>query len=174
MLSHKPPFKIIVPGRCYRVDKVDARHTIEFYQFEGLVIDNHTTVADLKGYIESAMREVMRQPNLKVRFRHAFFPYTEPSFEIDFSCATCKGRGFIQAENGEKKPCKVCSKKGWLEIGGLGMVHPNVLKNVGINPSRWQGFAFGWGPERLLMIKHEIPDIRLFWQNDLRFLWQFR
>jgi phenylalanyl-tRNA synthetase alpha chain len=168
MEQNKPPIKILVPGRVFRNEKIDARHFIEFYQFEGLVVDDHTTVADLKGTIQLAMQKVMADPNLKVRFRHAYFPYTEPSFEIDFSCRECAGTG-------KKKDlrCKVCSGKGWMEIGGLGMVHPQVLKNVNIDPDKYQGFAFGWGPARLAMVKYNIPNLTYGWKGDLRFLKQF-
>ncbi len=149
METHAPPIKIIVPGRVYRVDS-DATHSPMFHQVEGLWIDEDVTFADLKGVFTEVLRCFFERDDLKVRFRPSFFPFTEPSAEIDMSFG-----------------------EGWLEISGAGQVHPNVLKAVGIDPERWQGFAFGMGPDRLAMLRYGVNDLRLFYENDLRFLRQF-
>jgi len=149
METHKPPIKIIAPGRVYRVDS-DATHSPMFHQVEGLWIDENVTFADLKGVFTDFLRRFFERDDLKVRFRPSFFPFTEPSAEIDMSFGD-----------------------GWLEISGAGQVHPNVLRAVGIDPERHQGFAFGMGPDRLAMLRYGVDDLRLFFENDLRFLRQF-
>jgi phenylalanyl-tRNA synthetase alpha chain len=149
METHAPPIKIIAPGRVYRVDS-DATHSPMFYQVEGLWIDENVTFADLKGVFTDFLRRFFERDDLKVRFRPSFFPFTEPSAEIDMSFG-----------------------EGWLEISGAGQVHPNVLRAVGIDPERYQGFAFGMGPDRLSMLRYGVDDLRLFYENDVRFLRQF-
>jgi len=149
METHKPPIKIIAPGRVYRVDS-DATHSPMFHQIEGLWIDEHVSFADLKGVVVDFLRKFFERDDLKVRFRPSFFPFTEPSAEIDMSFGD-----------------------GWLELGGCGMVHPNVLRNVNIDSEKYQGFAFGLGPDRLAMLRYGVNDLRLFYENDLRFLKQF-
>jgi len=161
MQSRKPPLAIVVPGRVYRPDAVDASHLFMFHQIEGFMVDEKITFADLKGILESFAKAVFGQ-DIKMRFRPHFFPFTEPSAEVDISCIICKGRG-----------CSVCGRKGWLEILGSGMIHPNVFKHVGYDPKKYTGFAFGMGVERIAMLKYGINDIRLFFENDLRFLKQF-
>jgi phenylalanyl-tRNA synthetase alpha chain len=162
--SHKPPFRIVVPGRVYRNESVDATHTIMFHQFEAMIVDDVTTVADCKSIITQIARRLLRNPNLEIRFRHAFFPYTEPSFEIDGTCPKCLGAGV---------GCTLCKGKKWVELGGLGMVHPQVLRNVGIDPDVYQGFALGFGQERFAMLRHNIDYLSNFFENDLRFNRQF-
>ena len=149
METHAPPIRIIAPGRVYRVDS-DATHSPMFHQVEGLWIDEDVTFADLKGVVTEFVRRFFERDDIKLRFRPSFFPFTEPSAEIDLSFG-----------------------EGWLEIAGAGQVHPNVLKAVGIDPQRWQGFAFGMGPDRLAMLRYGVNDLRLFYENDLRFLRQF-
>jgi len=161
MEKHKPPLKIIAPGKVYRPDATDASHSFMFHQVEGLVVDKQASFADLKGVLFAFAKEFFG-PKVKMRFRPHFFPFTEPSAEADVSCIMCEGKG-----------CRVCSRKGWLEILGAGMVHPNVLTHVGIDPKKWIGFAFGMGVERMAMLKYGITDIRIFFENDLRFLKQF-
>ena len=160
MQKNKPPIRIIVPGRVYRRD-YDITHTPMFHQLEGLLVDEQVTLADLKGVLET-FAKLMFGKNRKVRFRPHYFPFTEPSAEIDISCDICKGKG-----------CSACKYSGWLEILGAGLVHPQILKNSGIDPKKYQGFAFGFGVERIAMLKYNIPDLRLFFENDLRFLEQF-
>jgi phenylalanyl-tRNA synthetase alpha chain len=161
MKNRKPPLAIVVPGRVYRPDAVDASHLFMFHQIEGFLVDTNITFADLKGSLEMFAKAVFGN-DIKMRFRPHFFPFTEPSAEVDISCIICKGAG-----------CSVCGRKGWLEILGCGMIHPNVFKHVGINPDKFSGFAFGMGIERIAMLKYGINDIRLFFENDLRFLKQF-
>ncbi len=163
MLSEKPPIRIIAPGRVYRNENQDQRHTFMFYQFEGLVIDKTTNIKDLKNILTTSLKNIFNNEKIELRLRHSFFPYTEPSFEIDATCLLCNGVG-----------CRVCSNKGWIELMGAGMIHPQVLRNVNIDPQEYQGFAFGGGPERLVMVKNMIDDTRLFYENDLRFLSQFK
>ncbi|MCK9603355.1 MAG: phenylalanine--tRNA ligase subunit alpha, partial [Candidatus Omnitrophica bacterium] len=158
MKSSKPPLAVVVPGRVYRPDAVDASHSFMFHQIEGFMVDEGIKFSDLKGVLESFARAVFGQ-DIKMRFRPHFFPFTEPSAEVDISCIICKGKG-----------CSVCGRKGWLEILGSGMIHPNVFKHVGYNPKKYSGFAFGMGVERIAMLKYGINDIRLFFENDLRFL----
>ena len=161
MKSRKPPLAVVVPGRVYRPDAVDASHSFMFHQIEGFVVDENIKFSDLKGALEVIAKSVFGK-EIKMRFRPHFFPFTEPSAEVDISCIICQGKG-----------CSVCGQKGWLEILGSGMIHPNVFKNVGYRPGRYTGFAFGMGVERIAMLKYGIDDIRLFFENDLRFLKQF-
>ncbi len=161
MENTKPPIKIICPGAVYRSDSVDATHSPVFHQIEGLVIDKHITMADLKGTLEIFAKKCLGE-NTKIRFRPHHFPFTEPSAEADVSCFVCGGKG-----------CRVCKGEGWIELLGCGMVHPNVLRNCGINPEEYSGFAFGFGVERIAMAKYGIDDMRLLYENDVRFLKQF-
>jgi len=161
MQSARPPLAVIVPGRVYRPDAVDASHSFMFHQIEGFMVDEGIKFSDLKGVLEIFAKAVFGQ-EIKMRFRPHFFPFTEPSAEVDISCIICKGKG-----------CSVCARKGWLEILGSGMIHPNVFKHVGYDPKKYTGFAFGLGIERIAMLKYGINDIRLFFENDLRFLEQF-
>jgi len=161
MEANHPPIRIVCPGRVFRKDDVDATHSPMFHQFEGLMIDKSTNLSHLKGILTIALRRLIH-PELELRFRSSFFPFVEPGMEVDVSCASCKGKG-----------CSVCKHSGWIEMLGCGMVHPNVLKSVGLDPNVYQGFAFGAGVERLLMKKYAINDIRLFYENDPRFLEQF-
>ena len=161
MQQRRPPLRIIVPGRVYRPDPLDASHSFMFHQVEGLMVDDHTSFADLKGVLTQFLRQLFGA-STKMRFRPHYFPFTEPSAEVDIACASCAGQG-----------CQTCGRKGWLEVMGCGMVHPNVFKAVGYDSARVQGFAFGMGVERLAMLKHGIRDIRLFFENDQRFLEQF-
>ena len=160
METQEPPVKIIAPGRVYRCDS-DVSHTPMFHQIEGLLVDEHVTFGDLKGVITEFLRLVFGE-DLGVRFRPSFFPFTEPSAEVDIECVICSGQG-----------CRVCKETGWLEILGCGMVDPEVYKSVGYDPDKYSGFAFGMGIERITMLKFGINDIRLFFENDIRFLKQF-
>jgi len=160
MLSEKPPLRILAPGSVFRCDS-DISHLPNFHQIEGLLIDRIVSMADLKGTIAYFAREVMGD-QVKVRFRPSFFPFTEPSAEFDCSCPICKGKG-----------CRMCKNSGWIEIGGCGLVNPKVLEAAQLDSNEWQGFAFGFGIERMAIIKYGIEDIRLFPENDLRFLRQF-
>ena len=161
MMKHSPPIQVIAPGKVYRKD-ADITHTPMFHQVEGLMVDSSVTFSDLKGVLEIFLRKVFGE-DTRVRFRPSFFPFTEPSAEVDIGCVICGGKG-----------CKVCKGTGWLEILGCGMVDPEVFKHVGINPEIYQGFAFGMGIERIAMLKYGIDDLRLFFDNDYRFLQQFR
>jgi phenylalanyl-tRNA synthetase alpha chain len=161
MKTQKPPLAVIVPGRVYRPDAVDASHSFMFHQIEGILVDENIRFSDLKGVLELFARDIFGQ-EIKMRFRPHFFPFTEPSAEVDISCIICKGKG-----------CSVCGRKGWLEILGAGMIHPNVFQQVGYKKGAYSGFAFGMGVERIAMLKYGINDIRLFFENDLRFLKQF-
>jgi len=160
MESSPPPIRIICPGRVYRCDS-DMTHTPMFHQVEGLVIDTDVSFADLKGLIEEFL-QVFFEADLQVRFRPSYFPFTEPSAEVDVQCVACRGQG-----------CRVCSQTGWLEIMGCGMVHPRVLEFSGIDAEKYSGFAFGMGVDRLAMLRYQIKDLRLLFDNDLRFLKQF-
>ena len=160
MENREPPFRIICPGRVYRVDS-DLTHTPMFHQIEGLLIDRESSFADLKGTIIEFL-QVFFEKELEVRFRPSYFPFTEPSAEVDVQCVHCVGKG-----------CRVCSNTGWLEVMGSGMVHPKVLEMSGIDPEEYSGFAFGMGPDRLAMLRYGVDDLRLFFENDLRFLKQF-
>jgi len=161
MESKKPPIKIICPGAVYRSDSVDATHSPVFHQMEGLVIDKNITMADLKGTLEAFAKTCLGEKT-KLRFRPHHFPFTEPSAEVDVSCFVCGGKG-----------CRTCKGEGWIELLGCGMVHPNVLRNCGIDPKEYSGFAFGFGVERIAMAKFGIDDLRLLYENDVRFLKQF-
>jgi len=161
MESRQPPIRIVSPGRVYRRDEVDRTHSHTFHQVEGLLVDEDVTFADLKGTLIVFAKRFFGE-DVKVRFRPHYFPFTEPSAEVDVSCPICEARG-----------CPVCKQRGWVEVLGCGMVHPNVLRNVGYDTERWQGYAFGMGVERLAMLRHKIDDIRLFYENDMRFLRQF-
>ena len=171
MKGRKPPFAIVVPGRVYRPDAVDASHLFMFHQVEGFMVDTNITFANLKGILEVFAKEVFGK-DIKMRFRPHFFPFTEPSAEVDISCIICRGHQVTRSP-GHQKTCPVCHGKGWLEILGSGMIHPNVFKHVGIDSKKYTGFAFGMGIERIAMLKYGINDIRLFFENDVRFLKQF-
>ena len=162
MEQHPPPVRIVTPGRCYRRDTTDATHSANFHQIEGLYVDEDVSLADLKGTLAYFARQMMG-PDVDVRFRPHFFPFTEPSVECDFSCHVCGGKG-----------CRVCKQSGWIEIAGAGMVDPRVFEKVGYDAETFTGYAFGMGIERIAMIKYGIPDIRMLYENDLRFLGQFR
>jgi phenylalanyl-tRNA synthetase alpha chain len=155
------PIRVILPGMCYRYEQISARSEIQFHQVEGLAIGRGIRMSDLKGTIAEFARRLYGV-NAEVRYRASYFPFTEPSMEVDVRCILCNGKG-----------CPVCKRTGWLEILGSGMVHPVVLRNGGYDPGAWSGFAFGMGPERITLLKHGIDDIRYFWANDLRFLEQF-
>lgn len=161
MEKQKPPIRVIVPGRVYRSDAVDATHSPLFHQIEGLVVDKGITMADLKGTLEIFAKKLYGDDAV-CRFRPHHFPFTEPSAEVDVMCFACHGEG-----------CRLCKGEGWIEILGCGMVHPKVLKNCGIDPDEYSGFAFGMGLERIVMRRYNIDDLRLFFENDLRFLGQF-
>lgn len=168
MKEKKPPLAVVAPGRVYRPDAVDASHLFMFHQVEGFMVAPNVRFSDLKGVLEKFLKTLFvddtgdKNKEIKMRLRPHFFPFTEPSAEVDISCIMCSGQG-----------CSVCGRKGWLEIMGCGMIHPNVFKNVGYNPKKYSGFAFGMGVERIAMLKYGIKDIRLFFENDLRFLKQF-
>ena len=161
MEQRKPPIRIIAPGRVFRSDEVDATHSPSFHQIEGLVIDKNITFADLKGTLAEFAKELFGE-DTKVKFRPHHFPFTEPSAEVDVSCFKCGGKG-----------CRFCKGSGWIEILGCGMVHPHVLEMCGIDPNEYTGFAFGVGLERIALLKYEIDDMRLLYENDIRFLKQF-
>ena len=162
MKSLTPPIYAVMPGRCYRVDTPDARHLPVFHQIEALVIDRGISLGHLAGTIEQFIAAYFGRDNLKVRLRPSFFPFTEPSAEFDITCPFCGGSG-----------CRVCSQSGWIELGGCGMVHPNVLRNGGIDPEEFTGFAWGFGMDRLAMNRHNVEDLRVFLDNDIRLLQQF-
>lgn len=161
MRANKPPIRIISPGRCFRCDTPDATHSPMFYQLEGLVVGENITFANLKSTLEEFVRRLFGEET-KTKFRPHNFPFTEPSAEMDISCFKCGGQG-----------CSTCKGEGWMEILGAGMVHPNVLRNCGIDPEKYSGFAFGMGIDRITMAKYEIDDIRYLYENDMRFLEQF-
>jgi phenylalanyl-tRNA synthetase alpha chain len=161
MQSQEPPIRIVCPGRVYRSDS-DLTHTPMFHQVEGLLVDEGVSFADLKGTIADFLQAFFERDDLNVRFRPSYFPFTEPSAEVDIQCVMCQGGG-----------CRVCSHSGWLEVMGCGMVHPEVFRHSGIDAERYTGFAFGMGAERLAMLRYGVNDLRLFFDNDLRFLSQF-
>lgn len=161
MEKQKPPIRIISPGRVYRSDAVDATHSPLFHQLEGLVVDKGISMGDLKGVLELFAKQTFGEET-RIRFRPHHFPFTEPSAEVDVSCFACGGKG-----------CRICKGEGWIEILGAGMVHPNVLRNCGIDPDEYSGFAFGFGIERIAMLKYHIDDMRLLYENDTRFLGEF-
>ena len=162
MESQQPPIRIVTPGRCYRRDTTDATHSANFHQIEGLYVDEDVSLSDLKATMAYFARQMFAD-HVKVRPRPHFFPFTEPSIEFDLSCHVCRGKG-----------CRVCKHSGWIEIAGAGMVDPRVFEKVGYDPQKVSGFAFGMGIERIAMIKYGVPDIRLLYENDIRFLEQFR
>jgi phenylalanyl-tRNA synthetase alpha chain len=159
--KQKPPVRIIAPGRVYRCDS-DITHTPMFHQVEGLIVDKNANFAQLKGLLIDFLRAYFEKEDLQVRFRPSYFPFTEPSAEADIECVICNGKG-----------CRVCKKTGWLEVLGCGIVHPNVLNSVNVNPEEFTGLAFGMGVERLAMLRYGVNDLRLFFENDIRFLKQF-
>ncbi len=161
MQSQKPPLRIIAPGRVYRCDS-DLTHTPMFHQVEGLLVDEQTSFSELKGILDQFLKAFFESDTLKTRFRPSYFPFTEPSAEVDIECVMCGGEG-----------CRVCSHTGWLEVMGSGMVHPEVLRHSGIDSKKYSGYAFGLGVERLAMLRYGVNDLRLFFENDLRFLKQF-
>ena len=159
--KQQPPVRVIAPGRVYRCDS-DLTHTPMFHQVEGLLVDDHVSFADLKGTLHEFLKLFFEQDDLQTRFRPSYFPFTEPSMEVDISCVMCEGQG-----------CRVCSHTGWLEVLGCGMVHPEVFRHTGIDPDAFTAYAFGMGVERLTMLRYGVNDLRLFFENDLRFLKQF-
>ncbi len=161
MKDAEPPLKVIAPGRVYRCDS-DLTHTPMFHQVEGFMVDEQVTFADLKGILIAFLHAFFEREDLDVRFRPSYFPFTEPSAEVDIQCVMCSGEG-----------CRVCSGTGWLEVLGCGMIHPEVMRHVGIDSERYTGYAFGMGVERLAMLRYGVNDLRLFFENDLRFLRQF-
>lgn len=161
MEKHNPPLRIIAPGRAYRYEATDASHEFQFYQVEGLMVDKTVSIANFKAVIESFFSQLFKT-KIRTRLRPSYFPFVEPGFEVDIACVICGQKG-----------CSPCKKTGWLEMMGAGMVHPNVFKAAGYNPKQWQGFAFGMGLDRIVMMKYKIPDVRLFHSGDLRFLKQF-
>ena len=162
MMDEKPPLRVISPGRVYRADEIDATHSPVFHQMEGLVIDKGITMADLKGTLDMFAKKLFGE-TVQTKFRPHQFYFTEPSAEMDVTCFKCGGTG-----------CKVCGNSGWIELLGCGMVHPNVLRHCGIDPEVYSGFAFGMGLERVAMTKYGINDLRLLFENDMRFLTQFK
>jgi len=159
--KQEPPVRIIAPGRVYRCDS-DLTHTPMFHQVEGLLVDENVSFSDLKGTLEDFLKQFFEQDDLKTRFRPSYFPFTEPSMEVDISCVMCAGEG-----------CRVCSHTGWLEVLGCGMVHPEVFRHAGLDTEKFTAYAFGMGVERLAMLRYGVNDLRLFFENDLRFLKQF-
>lgn len=162
LLKQKPPIKVIAPGRCFRCDTPDATHSPMFHQVEGLLVDEGISMSDLKGVLDSFAKQLFGS-SVRTKLRPHHFPFTEPSAEVDVSCFKCGGKG-----------CKVCKGSGWIEILGCGMVHPNVLKVGDVDTEKYTGFAFGMGVERIAMLKYEVDDIRLFYENDMRFIQQFK
>ena len=162
MLTRKPPIRIVCPGRVYRADEVDATHSPVFHQMEGLVIDEDVTMADLKGTLDAFAQKLFGD-DVTTRFRPSFFPFTEPSAEVDLTCVNCHGKG-----------CRVCKGTGWIEVLGAGMVNPKVLDMCGIDSKKYRGFAFGVGLERIVMLRYGITDMRALYEGDVRFLSQFR
>ncbi len=162
MEQQRPPFRVIAPGRVYRCDS-DLTHTPMFHQVEGLLVDENVSFADLKGLLDDFLKCFFEREDLSVRFRPSYFPFTEPSAEVDIECVICSGEG-----------CRVCGHSGWLEVLGCGMVHPNVFEHVGVDNEQYTGLAFGMGVERMSMLKYGVNDLRLYFENDLRFLQQFR
>ena len=162
METQPPPFRVIAPGRVYRCDS-DLTHSPMFHQVEGLLVDEHISFAGLKGLLDEFLKLFFERSDLAIRFRPSYFPFTEPSAEVDIACVICSGSG-----------CRVCGQTGWLEVLGCGMVHPNVFRHVGVDDEKYTGLAFGMGVERMAMLKYGVDDLRLFFENDLRFLQQFR
>lgn len=162
MEQNKPPLKVVVPGRVYRIDDLDSTHSPMFHQMEGLVVDKNVTLCDLKGVLEILAKKMFGEES-KTRLRPSFFPFTEPSVEVDVTCCGCGGKG-----------CKICKNTGWIEVLGAGMVHPNVIKNAGLDPEIYSGFAFGVGLERIAILKYGVKDLKWLYENDVRFLSQFK
>ena len=162
MTTRKPPIRVVCPGRVYRADEVDATHSPVFHQIEGLVVDEHVSIGDLKGTLDMFARRLYGE-GVATRFRPSFFPFTEPSAEVDLTCAACRGAG-----------CRMCKGTGWIEVLGAGMVNPRVLEMCGIDSKKYTGFAFGMGIERLAILRYNVPDMRYLYENDIRFLKQFR
>lgn len=163
MQKNKPPVRIIVPGKVFRNEATDATHEAQFYQIEGLLVDENVSFANLKEVLRLFFSRFF-ETDISIRIRPGYFPFVEPGIEVDISCFKC---------DGGKKGCPICKGTGWIEVMGAGMVHPNVLKSAGINPTKYQGFAFGGGIDRFIMLKNQIDDIRLFYSGDLRFIRQF-
>jgi phenylalanyl-tRNA synthetase alpha chain len=161
MRALEPPIRVLMPGRCFRYEAVDASHAFEFFQVEGLVIDRDTSLADLKGLLEEVARALYGR-DVRTRFRPGYYPFTEPSVAFDIGCLVCGGSG-----------CPACKRTGWMTILGAGMVHPSVIRAGGYDPDEYQGYAFGMGPDRMTLLRHSIPDIRWLFSADLRFLSQF-
>ena len=161
MRELSPPIRVLIPGRCFRHEAVDASHNFEFFQIEGLVVDRSTSLADLKGILEELARALYGR-DVRTRFRPGYYPFTEPSVAFDVGCLVCGGTG-----------CPACKRSGWMTILGAGMVHPVVLRNCGLDPDEYQGYAFGLGPDRMTLLRYAVPDIRWLWGADLRFLTQF-
>ena len=164
MLAKKPPIRIVIPGRVYRKDDIDPRHSPVFHQMEGLTVDEGVTFADLKGTL-AAFSRLLFTPETRIRFGPTFFPFVEPGVDVAVSCVFCSGTGTAHGAT-----CRPCSGSGWIEIMGAGMVHPNVLRNGGIDPAKYSGFAFGMGIDRIAFLLYGVPDLRLFFENDVRFL----
>jgi len=162
MHESAPPIRALLPGRCYRYEAIDASHASEFFQVEGLMVDEGTTLGDLKGLLDQ-FAKAMYGADKRTRFRPGYYPFTEPSVAFDVECLVCGGSG-----------CPACSRSGWMTILGAGMVHPVVLQYGGLDPERYQGFAFGMGVERIANLRHSVGDLRLYLENDLRFLGRFR
>ncbi len=162
MADREPPLRTIAPGRVFRCDS-DVTHTPMFHQVEGFVVDERVTFANLKGLLEDFLQRLFERDDLPVRFRPSYFPFTEPSAEVDIGCVICGGEG-----------CRVCKHSGWLEVLGAGLIHPNVFGHVGVDSERFSGLAFGIGVERLAMLRYGVDDLRLFYENDVRFLAQFQ
>jgi phenylalanyl-tRNA synthetase alpha chain len=173
MLAQKPPIRVLIPGRCYRNEATDASHESRFQQVEGLAVDESTNMAELRGALTFMIRSLFG-PDRVIRFRCGYFPFVEPGAEFDMSCHVCGGSGQLA----DGKNCGACKRTGWMEIGGCGMVHPIVLENCGLDPAKYSGWAFGFGFERMAMLRYGVDNIRLFYSNeignDLRFLEQFK
>lgn len=168
MEKHKPPVRLIAPGKTFRKDS-DATHSPMFHQLEGLMVDENISMANLKAVMTHALQQILEDETIKTRFRVSYFPFVEPGMEVDCTCPICHGDGKLP----DGVPCRLCKQCGWLEIAGAGMVHPDVLRNVGYDPEKYTGFAFGMGLDRMVMIKYRINHLRLFFENDLRFIQQF-
>lgn len=173
MQQHRPPVAVVVPGKCYRRDAVDARHLFQFNQIEGLLVGEDVTMGHLKGMLTGLCRELFGHDQ-QVRFRPSFFPFTEPSAEVDTTCPLCRGEGVVRAAHHQPEvtQCRMCGGSGWIELGGSGMVHPNVLRNMDYDPDVYSGWAFGFGVERMALVRYDIDDIRRLYENDPDFLYQ--
>ena len=171
MEQRQPPLRLVFPGRVFRAEQVDASHMDQFHQIDGLFVDRDVSMADLKSTLNTFARAIYGE-HLRTRLIPIYFPFVEPGCQLDVSCFLCGGSG-VQRDGGEERRCAVCKGSGWVEVLGAGMVHPNVFRAVGYDPERWTGFAFGMGLERIAMLRHGVPEIRLFLENDVRFLRQF-